>query len=47
MITTGNKPVKPILIRVLCLEKVITAHGFTGKASPPKIVKLYQALKNG
>jgi hypothetical protein len=25
-------PVKPMLLRVYCLAKVITAHGFTGKA---------------
>jgi len=28
--TAYNRPVKPMLLRVLFLAKVVTAHGFTG-----------------
>jgi len=28
----ANKPIKPMRIKVFCLGKVMTAHGFTGNA---------------
>jgi hypothetical protein len=28
----ANKPIKPMRIKVFCLAKVMTAHGFTGNA---------------
>ena len=43
--TAYNRPVKPMLLRVFFLAKVVTAHGFTGETLGPIELKNRHAIE--